>query len=71
MAAMRPFLEDRFGNPHSDHHTLGRDAATAVETARAEIAALIGADSREIVFTSGATESNNLGSQGCRAVCWQ
>lgn len=64
MAAMRPFLEDRFGNPHSDHHTLGRDAATAVETARAEIAALIGADSREIVFTSGATESNNLALKG-------
>ena len=64
LAAMRPFLEDQFGNPHSDHHQYGRDAAAAVESARAEIASLIGADPREIVFTSGATESNNLAIKG-------
>jgi cysteine desulfurase len=64
LSAMRPFLEDRFGNPHSDHHGYGRDAAAAVERARAEIASLIGADPREVVFTSGATESNNLAIKG-------
>jgi len=64
LAAMRPFLEDQFGNPHSDHHQYGRDAAAAVESARAEIASLIGADPREVVFTSGATESNNLAIKG-------
>jgi cysteine desulfurase len=62
--AMRPFFEESFGNPHSAHHTLGRQAAEAVETARRNIAALIGADPREIVFTSGATESNNLAIKG-------
>ncbi|MDA0367490.1 MAG: aminotransferase class V-fold PLP-dependent enzyme [Proteobacteria bacterium] len=62
--AMRPFLEDRFGNPHSVQHAYGRDAETAVESARAEIAALLGADPREIIFTSGATESNNLAIKG-------
>lgn len=58
--AMRPWLAERFGNPHSENHTPGRAAAEAVEAARAQIAALIGADPREIVFTSGATEANNL-----------
>jgi cysteine desulfurase len=64
LAAMRPFLEDRFGNPHSDHHGYGHDAATAVESSREEIASLIAADPREVIFTSGATESNNLAIKG-------
>src|SRR5258708_2812201 len=58
--AMRPWLTERFGNPHSENHMLGRSAAEAVEAARAQVAALIGAEAREIVFTSGATEANNL-----------
>ena len=58
--AMLPFLTDRFGNAASRHHALGCDAATAVETAREQVAAVIGADPREIVWTSGATESDNL-----------
>jgi cysteine desulfurase len=58
--AMRPWLTERFGNPHSENHLPGRAAAEAVEAARAQVAALIGADPREIVFTSGATEANNL-----------
>ncbi|MEK9944961.1 MAG: aminotransferase class V-fold PLP-dependent enzyme [Alphaproteobacteria bacterium] len=62
--AMRPFLEESFGNPHSAHHTFGQQAAEAVEVARRNVADLIGADPREIVFTSGATESNNLAIKG-------
>ena len=62
--AMRPYFNERFGNPHSVHHVYGRDAAEAVERARQHIAALIGAEAREIVFTSGATESNNLAIKG-------
>jgi cysteine desulfurase len=62
--AMLPFLKEKFGNPHSVHHFYGREAEAAVETARAHIAALIGAEPREIVFTSGATESNNLAIKG-------
>ena len=58
--AMLPFFIDRFGNAASRHHALGCDAATAVETAREQVAAVIGADPREIVWTSGATESDNL-----------
>jgi cysteine desulfurase len=58
--AMKPWLTERFGNPHSESHQLGRAAAEAVEIARGQVAGLIGADAREIVFTSGATESNNL-----------
>lgn len=58
--AMLPFLQEEFGNPHSIQHGFGRKAEAAVEQARANIADLIGADPREIVFTSGATEANNL-----------
>ena len=58
--AMLPFLTDRFGNAASRHHALGCDAATAVESAREQVASAIGADPREIVWTSGATESDNL-----------
>ena len=64
LAAMRPFFEAEYGNPHSAGHEPGRRAADAVAQARAEVAALLGADPREIVFTSGATEANNLAIKG-------
>lgn len=58
--AMLPFFAEHFGNPSSSLHALGRAAADAVEQARYQVAQLIGAKASEIVFTSGATESNNL-----------
>jgi cysteine desulfurase len=64
VAAMLPFFTERFGNPHSAEHAMGLDAEAAVEAARAQVAALIGADPREVVFTSGATESNNIAIKG-------
>lgn len=64
VAAMLPWFSERYGNPHSSGHAFGQDAAAAVEAARDDVAALIGAESREIVFTSGATESNNLAIKG-------
>lgn len=60
LAAMEPHLAESFGNPHSTDHSLGWQAARAVEDAAARVAWLIGADADEVVFTSGATESNNL-----------
>ena len=62
--AMLPFFGDRFGNAASRQHAVGRAAADVVTEARADVAALIGADPREIVFTSGATEANNLALKG-------
>ncbi|HYT65878.1 MAG TPA: cysteine desulfurase family protein [Vicinamibacterales bacterium] len=67
LAEMLPFFTERFGNPHSKQHAWGWDARDAVEQARAQVAALIGASASEIVFTSGATESNNLAIRGAMA----
>jgi cysteine desulfurase len=62
--AMIPWLREHFGNPASRSHAWGWEAEAAVEKARDEVAALINADPREIVWTSGATESNNLALKG-------
>jgi cysteine desulfurase len=64
LAAMLPWFSESFGNPHSAEHVMGRAAEAAVEAARAQVAALIGAEPREIVLTSGATESNNIAIKG-------
>jgi cysteine desulfurase len=61
---MLPFFVETFGNPSSTIHAAGKRAAAAVETARGAVAELIGASPGEIVFTSGATESNNLAIRG-------
>ena len=57
---MMPFMTESFGNPHSRSHNYGWHTEAACETAREQVADLIGASSKEIVFTSGATEANNL-----------
>ena len=62
--AMLPFLTEKYGNPASRSHQYGWDAEAAVENARAEVAALVHADPKEIVWTSGATEANNLAIKG-------
>jgi len=64
LEAMLPYFTEQFGNSSSSGHAYGRIAAEAIEEARGEIAALIHADPRELVFTSGATESNNLAIKG-------
>jgi len=64
LETMLPFFTERFGNPHSKQHAWGWDARDAVDAARAQVAALIGASANEIVFTSGASESNNLAIKG-------
>ncbi|MBR0649024.1 aminotransferase class V-fold PLP-dependent enzyme [Roseomonas terrae] len=64
LAAMRPWWEQNFANPGSVEHAMGRAAEEAVENARSHVADLIGADAKEIVLTSGATEANNLAIKG-------
>ena len=67
LEAMMPYFTEHFGNPHSSTHAFGSISADAVERARGQVASLIGADAREIVFTSGATEANNLALKGVAA----
>src|SRR5262249_21784204 len=62
--AMLPYFTEQLGKPHGESHVYGYNAMAAIEIARGEVARLIGADPREIVFTSGATESNNLALKG-------
>ena len=62
--AMIPYFSERFGNPHSRNHVYGWDAEEAIEQARMQVAKLINADPKDIIFTSGATESNNLAIKG-------
>jgi len=64
VAAIMPWFTEHYGNPHSLEHVMGTEAEAAVEDARGQVAALIGADAKELVFTSGATESNNIAIKG-------
>jgi len=65
--AMLPYLTDQFGNPSSRNHAYGWRAEEAIDEARARVAALLGCSAKEVLFTSGATESNNLAIKGIAA----
>ena len=60
MEVMLPYFTKEFGNPHSTTHVYGNKAHEAIEQARAQVASVIGADPQDIIFTSGATEANNI-----------
>ncbi|KAA1076032.1 cysteine desulfurase [Puccinia graminis f. sp. tritici] len=62
--AMMPYMTNQYGNPHSKTHAYGWETEKAVETARAHVADLIGASTKDIIFTSGATETNNMAVKG-------
>ena len=64
LEAMLPYFKENFGNPHSEGHSFGWTAGGALDQSRALVAKLVGADAREIVFTSGATESCNIALRG-------
>ena len=64
LEAMLPYFSEKFGNAASKHHRFGWEASDAVERARKQVAALIGGGSKDVIFTSGATEANNLAIKG-------
>lgn len=64
LEAMMPYLQDKYGNPHSVEHSYGWETEAAIEIARKQVADLIGANKDEVIFTSGATESNNMAIKG-------
>src|ERR1700741_3721084 len=62
--AMLPYFTEKFGNPGSRNHSFGWESEAGVDRAREQVAPLLGANDKEVVFTSGSTESNNLAIRG-------